>query len=96
MTSTAEPPASMGARIRQRRLRKKFSQAELARQAGITAGALWRIELGTGKRARGAGRDLLIKLAVILDVSLDYLLLGTNPPADLDAGSDADGSQGAA
>jgi len=77
----APPAVTMGARILALRCRKGLKQADLARRLGITPSALWRIESGKGALARNAGRKLTIRIAAELGVSIDYLLLGTNPPA---------------
>lgn len=60
----------LGARIKKERENKGISQAELARRAHTSPGALSLIE--QGKRIPGA--DIVVRLASALGVTADYLL----------------------
>lgn len=67
-----------GKRIRQRRQEMGLSQLELAHQCNITSGNISKMEAGLINPSAQA----LIKLAEALDCSIDWLLLGTEPPAE--------------
>jgi transcriptional regulator with XRE-family HTH domain len=62
--------SEIGERIKQIRLKRGFSQSELARRAGVTPGLIWQIEVGM----KDPGRRALIGLARALSVSLDELI----------------------
>ncbi|TVY02394.1 helix-turn-helix transcriptional regulator [Cohnella terricola] len=64
---------NMGERLRELRLRRKISQEEVARNIGITRSAYSHYEINN----RQPVYDTLIKLAVFFDVSLDYIIGGT-------------------
>jgi transcriptional regulator with XRE-family HTH domain len=64
---------TLGARIRQARLRYGMSQAELARRIGISSTALNQIESG---KTPDPGVSRIVGIASVLGVSTDYLLLG--------------------
>jgi transcriptional regulator with XRE-family HTH domain len=66
---------TLGARIRQARLRYGMSQAELARRIGISSTALNQIESG---KTPDPGVSRIVGIASVLGVSTDYLLLGPN------------------
>ena len=61
---------SLGKKIRNARLKKSYSQTELAQQASISPKYLERIEVGE----RAPSLDVLVILADITDASLDILL----------------------
>ena len=61
---------TMGDRIRGARVRKRLKQAELARRIGISANAMNNIELGNVDPRVSR----VLKIAQVLDVSVDYLL----------------------
>jgi len=62
----------LGARIAALRRQAGFSQAELAQRLGISASAVGMYEQGR----REPAADLLVALADIFGVSVDYLLTG--------------------
>jgi transcriptional regulator with XRE-family HTH domain len=64
---------TLGARIRQARLRYGMSQAELARRIGISGTALNQIESG---KTPDPGVSRIVGIASVLGVSTDHLLLG--------------------
>ena len=61
---------TMGDRIRGARVRKRLKQAELARLVGISTNAMNAIELGSVDPRVSR----VLKIAQVLDVSVDYLL----------------------
>jgi Predicted transcriptional regulators len=71
---------TMGDRLRELRLQRKISQEEVARHIGITRSAYSHYEINN----RQPVYETLIKLAAFFDVSLDYVIGGTqpNPSAD--------------
>lgn len=73
----------LGARIRAARERAGLSQPELAERAGVAKSFISMLE--TGKRAR-VGSDILARIAVALDTTLDALMQDTLAPPD-DAGA---------
>ena len=62
--------ATFGARLKQLRERRGWSQQELAEHAGIPYMTVWRIEAGKHQYPR---MDIAKKLALALRVSLDLL-----------------------
>jgi transcriptional regulator with XRE-family HTH domain len=60
----------IGLRIKRERIRKGFTQAELANKAGLTPGAISQFETG----ARDPNSESLQKLALALSVTADLLL----------------------
>ena len=68
-------------RIRERRKELKMNQAELAAKAGITQTGISSIELGKTDPTT----TNIKRIAAALDVSLDYLILGTaNKPPEIE------------
>ncbi|MBW7474110.1 helix-turn-helix domain-containing protein [Paenibacillus oenotherae] len=67
---------TMGDRLRELRLRKNFSQEEVSRQIGITRSAYSHYEINN----RQPVYETLKKLAVLFNVSLDYIIGGGDPP----------------
>jgi len=63
---------TMGDRLRELRLRKSISQEEVARQIGITRSAYSHYEINN----RQPVYETLKKLAVLFNVSLDYIIGG--------------------
>lgn len=63
---------AMGNRIRQLRKQRKLTQAELAKQVGISTSFMGHIERGT----RVASLETLVGLSSTLDVSLDAIVTG--------------------
>jgi transcriptional regulator with XRE-family HTH domain len=63
--------ATIGERVKHERERRRFSQVELAREAGISQGLLSRIEAGT---VEAPNADVIKGLARALWVTTDYLL----------------------
>jgi transcriptional regulator with XRE-family HTH domain len=63
---------TMGDRLRELRLKKNISQEEVARQIGITRSAYSHYEINN----RQPVYETLKKLAVLFDVSLDYIIGG--------------------
>ncbi|MFB9275191.1 helix-turn-helix domain-containing protein [Cohnella cellulosilytica] len=70
---------TMGDRLRELRLRRKISQEEVARHIGITRSAYSHYEINN----RQPVYETLIKLAAFFDVSLDYIIGGTQPKPQL-------------
>lgn len=68
---------NMGERLRELRLRRKISQEEVARHIGITRSAYSHYEINN----RQPIYETLIKLAAYFDVSLDYIIGGSQPKA---------------
>jgi transcriptional regulator with XRE-family HTH domain len=68
---------NMGERLRELRLRRKISQEEVARHIGITRSAYSHYEINN----RQPVYETLIKLAAYFDVSLDYIIGGTQSKA---------------
>ncbi|TYP72611.1 helix-turn-helix domain-containing protein [Paenibacillus methanolicus] len=63
---------TMGDRLRELRLRKNISQEEVAKQIGITRSAYSHYEINN----RQPVYETLKKLAVLFNVSLDYIIGG--------------------
>ena len=61
---------TIGKKIRECRKKAKMTQEQLAEEAGISPTYMSEIENGRKK----AGRDVLCKIAEVLEVSVDYLL----------------------
>ncbi|WP_239614285.1 helix-turn-helix domain-containing protein [Cohnella mopanensis] len=68
---------NMGERLRELRLRRKISQEEVARHIGITRSAYSHYEINN----RQPVYDTLIKLAAYFDVSLDFIIGGSQSKA---------------
>lgn len=62
-----------GARIRELRIAKNFTQDDLAEHMNVSRGFISLIESGK----KGCSVDVLIILASLFGVSIDYLVLGT-------------------
>ncbi|MGH2853061.1 MAG: helix-turn-helix domain-containing protein [Solirubrobacteraceae bacterium] len=76
-TEMGEPiQTHVGRRVRLCRKKLKLSQEHLAREVGVTAQAISRIEVGH----RVPSLDLLVRLHKALGVSTDYLLTGKESP----------------
>lgn len=65
----------VGSRIRDRRVAMGLSQEALAEQADLSPPYISHIERGV----KGPSLSALIRLATVLDVTLDYLLAGSQP-----------------
>ena len=63
----------LGARIREQRIRKDWTQEQLAATIGMSTSFVGHIERGTRK----ASLETLVLLANALGLSLDYLLAGS-------------------
>lgn len=63
---------AMGARIRQLRKQSRMTQADLAREVGISTSFMGHIERGT----RIASLETLVSLSNVLEISLDALVTG--------------------
>ena len=70
--------AMLGIRIAILRITKGWSQAELARRIGVSTSAVGMYEQGR----REPSLDLLVRLAQVLGVTTDYLLMGETPDSD--------------
>jgi transcriptional regulator with XRE-family HTH domain len=66
------PMASLGERIRERRMQLKWTQDVLADKAHLSKGFLSDLE----NNNRSVGADRLLDIARVLGVSLDYLMKG--------------------
>lgn len=62
----------MGTRIYERRKQMRLTQEQLAEKAGVTAQTISTAELGK----KALHPENIIRLAIAMDVSTDYLLLG--------------------
>ncbi len=71
----------LGARISALRHQMGISQAQLARQLGVSPSAVGLYEQGR----REPSAQLLISMARIFDVSLDYLMTGSLGQSDADS-----------
>ncbi len=71
---TARMTDSINARIKQARLAKGLKQREIAEHIGVTNQAVHQWENNTTP-----GREHLVKLATLLDVTVEYLLTGLDP-----------------
>lgn len=72
----AEPSAlPLGERLKQLRQERGWSQAELAAKVGADAGQISRYE--NGRMTPSA--EAVVKIAEVLDVTTDYLLVETSP-----------------
>jgi transcriptional regulator with XRE-family HTH domain len=65
---------SVGARIRDEREAQKMSQAQLAKQVGLSSAAIWNWET----KGRVPRPQVLAKVAEVLSVSEEYLAEGRN------------------
>lgn len=68
----------MGNRVMESRKKKGYKQESLAKQLNISTSYIGKIE--TGKNTPSI--DLLVEMASLLDVSLDYLVLGKKTETD--------------
>lgn len=68
----------MGERIRQRREGQGLTQAQLAKQIGVTKGAVSQWELGGTKNIKLV---TFLKLVEVLHTTADYLVAGATPGA---------------
>lgn len=66
-----------GARIQQLRIQVGYTQSELALKLNINRSFLSHIESGK----KGCSVDLLVQLSTLLNVSLDFLILGKDSPS---------------
>lgn len=69
----------IGNRIRQLRKDQGMTQAQLAAKLNIGDRHLRKIEAGE----KGASIDILIEIAALLGVSLDYIIMGKQSQSDL-------------
>ena len=70
-----------GARIRELRIAKNFTQEDLAEHINVSHGFISLIESGK----KGCSVDVLIALSNLFGVSIDYLVLSTDPFTALDS-----------
>jgi len=68
--------AVIGKRLKEARLRKRYSQIEAAKLLGISNGTL----SGYERNYRDPDTDILKKMAELYEVSIDYLLGKTDDP----------------
>jgi len=87
-----QAPMPLGERIRQLRKETGWSQAELADKIGVDAGRVSRYEAGRITPSAEA----LIRLAQVLNVSIDHLLIDGIPRRPLHAAEDVLGDRLAA
>src|ERR1041384_488284 len=66
---------SVGDRIKARRLELGWTQEELCKKAGISAGFLSDLE----NKKRSVSAETLLDIARVLSLSLDYLMKGDSP-----------------
>lgn len=69
---------NFGMRIQEVRLRRGITQEQLAGEIDMARENLSRVECG----ARACSLEYLIRIAIALDVSTDYLLLGKETDKD--------------
>lgn len=69
----------IGNRIRRLRKDQGMTQAQLAAKLNIGDRHLRKIEVG----AKGPSIDILIEIATLLDVSLDYIIMGKQSQSGL-------------
>lgn len=69
----------IGNRIQQLRKDQGMTQAQLAMKLNISDRHLRRIETGE----KGPSIDILVEIATLLDVSLDYIIMGKQSQSDL-------------
>jgi transcriptional regulator with XRE-family HTH domain len=62
---------TIGTRIKAQRKRRRFTQAELARRAGLTQAHVSQLEAGARENPQA---NVVLALARALDCSTDYLL----------------------
>ena len=60
----------LGEKIKELREREKYSQKELGLKLGISPSTIWMYE----QNRRSPGKDMLLKIAKVFNVSVDYLL----------------------
>lgn len=68
----------MGKRVRESRDKKGYKQESLAKQLNVSTSYIGKIE--TGKNTPSI--DLLVEMASLFEVSLDYLVLGKKTETD--------------
>ena len=74
--------AAMGLRIRQRRTELNLTQEDLAERAGVSVSFIGHIERGE----KAASVDTVVELCKVLELSLDYVILGKKELRDRDYG----------
>lgn len=74
----ADLRAQLGARVRQMRKRRSWSQRDIERMFGVASGSLSEIERGVG--VGGPGLRALVALALAFDLESFEELFGPNPP----------------
>ena len=74
--------AAMGLRIRQRRTELNLTQEDLAERAGVSVSFIGHIERGE----KAASVDTMVELCKVLNLSLDYAVLGKKELRDRDYG----------
>jgi transcriptional regulator with XRE-family HTH domain len=79
----------LGERIRQLRKQAEWSQAELAEKIGVDAGRVSRYEAGRITPSAEA----LVRLAEVLNVSIDHMLVDGVPRRPLHSGEDVLGDR---
>jgi transcriptional regulator with XRE-family HTH domain len=77
MARTTEPPATVGTRIRDVRREHGWTQDDLAHAVGVSRSAVAQWETDRA----GQIRDNLSRIADVLGVSSEYLLMGREPQA---------------
>ncbi|GGD64604.1 helix-turn-helix domain-containing protein [Paenibacillus nasutitermitis] len=76
---------TMGDRLRELRLKKHLSQEEVAKQIGITRSAYSHYEINN----RQPVYDTLKKLAILFNVTLDYIIGGESSKQEHNVSPDA-------
>ena len=66
---------SIGKRVKAYRIQHRMTQAELAEKTGMSDVYISRIETGVRSPSLGS----LLKIVLVLDISLDSLVLGESP-----------------
>lgn len=69
----------IGNRIRRLHKNQGMTQAQLAMKLNISDRHLRRIEAGE----KGPSIDILIEIATLFNISLDYIIVGKQPQSDL-------------
>ena len=75
-------PTQFGKRLRERREQKGWEQADLARESGVSASVISRLESGERQQAT---TSVARKLARALGIGVDYLLntFGEDSPSEM-------------
>lgn len=85
-----DDPQGLGERLRRARESRGWNQRELARRAGVANSAVSRLE---GNEAVKPDFDTIVKLAIALECTLDYLAGREEPPNEYEPAGTVDAWQ---